>query len=175
MKTIYALLDPDTRRIRYVGATGDPVRRLRNHWSSRLPGRTGRVAEWMRTLSSKPELHVLQEVKDEVVDEAEKYWINLLTQVPSVDLLNVSDMSHGYPSGYRTRSAEFRTKMRKGSKRTYEWNADRTGHRGDIRNRLSVDEINAIKNSTATVKQIASQYGISTTSVYRIKSGNIAS
>jgi hypothetical protein len=95
MKTIYALLDPDTRRIRYVGATGDPVQRLRVHWSSRLTKRKSPLVQWIKTLNVKPKLHVLQRVSDDVAHDAEEYWIKLLRQVPTVDLLNTTDVWSG--------------------------------------------------------------------------------
>lgn len=135
------------------------------------------MAEWMRTLSQKPELHVLQEVNDEVAYDAESYWIRLLDQVPTVDLINTSDMAHGYPKGHHTHSAEVRARMSDGIRRAYQlnqWNKSRVNHNSDILNRFSVDELTEIREATGTMRQIATRYGISLTSVHRIKSGKLS-
>jgi hypothetical protein len=90
VKTIYALVEPDTRKIRYVGRTGDKLEhRARLHWVHRNRNDQP-VRLWLRTLDVPPPIEILQEVEDHEWIEAERYWIHLLTQVPTVDLLNLN-------------------------------------------------------------------------------------
>lgn len=167
MKTIYALLEPDTRRIRYVGATGDPVQRLRVHWSSRLTDKKAPVVQWIKTLAQKPELHILQEVSDEVAHDAEEYWIKLLRQVPTVDLVNAVDTWTGSKKG-RVVSDETRRKLREArrGKSSPRINDDRL-----LEKRLSPQDFEDIRQSTDRQHVIAERYGISHMSVSRIKRG----
>lgn len=170
MITVYALLEPETREIRYVGATKHVVQRLRTHWSSRLTDRSAPVVVWMKTLDRKPDHHVLQVVNEDVAHEAEEYWINLLRQVPTVSLLNKVDTWHGGPQVGYTPSAETRHKISKA-------NAGKSrsrGHRAhDIKNRLTTEQLSEILASTETQAVIAQKYGVSHMTVSRIKRGII--
>lgn len=62
---IYALRDPFTMRIRYVGASADPVKRLAGHIQAarQVKGYRQPVVKWIKGLlddGSKPELMILQ-------------------------------------------------------------------------------------------------------------------
>jgi GIY-YIG catalytic domain-containing protein len=71
---IYGLYDR-RGRLRYIGKTGNPAKRLKNHWYNRhrLPnmrrdrGDCERKQLWIRTLNAPPELRVLVIVESEVV------------------------------------------------------------------------------------------------------------
>lgn len=90
---IYALLDPGSRRARYVGHSGDPDRRLREHWRRRdytpYAEDNPRFSAWLRSLDGPPELHVFQSVGYEDRFKAEQYYTELLRQIPGIDLLNI--------------------------------------------------------------------------------------
>jgi hypothetical protein len=79
--TIYALLDPDTKEVRYVGYTRRSIEdRIKYHdWDSRRPGPHGktRKAVWMRSLKRRkraPGVAILQAGTGNW-EAAEKFWI----------------------------------------------------------------------------------------------------
>lgn len=72
---IYALADPRTGRVRYVGKANDPEQRLAQHRHG--DGRNGHKNNWIRQLRRAglcPVLHILQECADDWADR-ERYWI----------------------------------------------------------------------------------------------------
>ena len=94
---IYALLDPRTGLVRYIGKTRNPAKRMEGHVS---PGRHSRtpVAKWSRMLRGeglRPEMMVLEWVDD--WQSAERGWIQH-GRDEGVSLLNVAkgglDMAH---------------------------------------------------------------------------------
>lgn len=73
---IYALCDPRDGRVRYVGKTDNPERRLDHH----IGTRSGRCArgKWLRDLHAaglRPVLVVLQDVEEAKWQHAERRWI----------------------------------------------------------------------------------------------------
>lgn len=75
---IYALTDPRSQEIRYVGITRfDIDTRLKRHLISSKSERNHR-AHWISQLVSLgmiPEIQLLERVKEEYAEEAERYWI----------------------------------------------------------------------------------------------------
>ena len=54
MKLIYALLDPDTSEVRYIGKTTNGLRRAKAHlWPSSRHGKTDRKNRWINSLVAK--------------------------------------------------------------------------------------------------------------------------
>jgi len=76
MSYVYALMDPFTMEIRYVGQSVNPQSRFRAHITSK---HSGKVAErWIRGClirGRKPILAILDLVRQEEVDNREKLWI----------------------------------------------------------------------------------------------------
>lgn len=65
---IYALVDPMTRQIRYIGQTVNPESRYRQHAKSNTP-----VGEWfeeLRILGAEPVMWLMYSVKDAVVGQS---------------------------------------------------------------------------------------------------------
>ena len=94
MTSIYALVDPRTCLVRYVGQTVEPRRRVAEHI-----GRTGSARNrshrdnWIRSLlklNLKPHLEVLEQVPPDQADQAERFYIALFRAL-GTDLLNVAD------------------------------------------------------------------------------------
>lgn len=94
--TIYVLIDPDTRAVRYVGYTTQEVgERLKYHlWDARrwrkAHGRT-RKAVWLRGLVKKkkmPDVAILQQGVGEWA-AAEQLWIATF-RAAGMDLLNMT-------------------------------------------------------------------------------------
>lgn len=74
MITIYALCEPDTEIVRYVGKAKDLPQRLRTHrWEAKCL-RTHK-ANWLRSLTAPPTVIILENVSEDEWDSAERYWI----------------------------------------------------------------------------------------------------
>jgi hypothetical protein len=98
MYHIYALIDPRTLRVRYVGRTKNVARRMYGHQSdaSRGKGGNAQLAEWLRCLASarkNPIVCILEsrEGKESILAEME--WIAKLSD--GNDLLNAVKMRAG--------------------------------------------------------------------------------
>lgn len=78
---IYALIDPRTDEIRYVGQTVDPAHRIESHISS---GRGSKAKnKWLGNLyraRQVPRMLVLDWVPAEAADEYERRWIKTLIE-----------------------------------------------------------------------------------------------
>jgi hypothetical protein len=83
---IYALRDPNTKQIRYVGRSVEPEERLRRHLRNAKRGITA-IAGWMRGLQEqRPLLEIIEKCDAASAIDREHYWI---TQHRSTqDLLN---------------------------------------------------------------------------------------
>lgn len=80
MAYIYALCEPDTGEIRYIGKAVDVERRLRGHLSDSELARVAktRKAKWLRSVLARglePVVQILEEAPAELIDEAERHWI----------------------------------------------------------------------------------------------------
>jgi hypothetical protein len=86
---VYALIDPGTEKIRYVGSTTDDVgHRVRLHWINRYR-KTSPVALWLQSLNDQPKYVVLNKVFVELRLNVEDYYIKVFSQSPGIELLNV--------------------------------------------------------------------------------------
>lgn len=114
MAVIYALLHEG--KPVYVGQTvRHPVCRAWEHWSDahyRKPRKDYKkfrenpeMISWLRGLSDAPTVHVLEEVDDHLRFKAERYYINLLSEIPGIRLFNFppSDQT-GYKHTDETRA-----------------------------------------------------------------------
>lgn len=81
MYTIYALVDPRTRQIRYIGQTSrHPTVRSEDHWSNE-DEHNKRKRDWiqeLKLLNAKPSVVALQYVNSaNEANKSERYWITL--------------------------------------------------------------------------------------------------
>lgn len=111
---VYALNDPITGWIRYIGKTSiSPSARLKNHLRQARNGGKFRVHNWIRSLTvldRYPIMSILQVCKsNEESCQIEKYWI--LKYKNLCDLTNLTSGGEGTPG--RIVSSETRDKMRK--------------------------------------------------------------
>jgi GIY-YIG catalytic domain len=91
---IYALSDPRTQRVRYIGATVNVKGRIRSHLFRNEEAT--RSAGWLRSLKAEgllPEISIVQSGTGASAPAAERHWISHYRNLYS-DLLNVS--SGGY-------------------------------------------------------------------------------
>lgn len=107
--TIYALADPNSGEVRYIGKTVRPVnRRLTGHICDAARGRNHRC-NWIRSLGQPPSLRVLMVVPNDMSAAAEVYAIALY-RLLGYRLTNESDGGEGAPGAKR--SDEFKQKIR---------------------------------------------------------------
>lgn len=86
---IYALLDPDTEVVRYVGKSDNPERRLLRHLGFYEKKETHKT-RWLRKLvneGKRPLLKILEEVSIEEWGDKERYWISMYKE----NLTNTAD------------------------------------------------------------------------------------
>lgn len=76
---IYALCEPGTRTVRYIGKSDDPKRRFRAHLRQSIMAKT-HLGNWLRLLAesgTKPDMVVLREVLDDQWEVAEERYIRI--------------------------------------------------------------------------------------------------
>lgn len=107
MKTsfIYALCEPGTRTIRYIGQTNSLKRRVREHLNISIKRKT-HLGNWLRScLPALPGLVILHEVEEnESWQEEERRYISCARAI-GIDLVNATDGGEG---GSGPRSPECR-------------------------------------------------------------------
>jgi hypothetical protein len=97
MKTfIYALKDPNTNKIRYVGKSNNPIKRLYDHIHSCHLTHTHKN-NWLQSLlreNKKPTVEILEEVNSSEWQFYEKYWIHKLKN-QGEKLTNIDEGGNG--------------------------------------------------------------------------------
>lgn len=105
---IYALCEPETLEVRYVGKASDPQVRYRRHLQpSELKPETHRT-HWIRELlanEQRPALVILEEVKAERWQERERYWIEFYL-AQGARLVNTAEGGQGGKTCERERLVE---------------------------------------------------------------------
>ena len=82
MTKIYALIDPTTNRIRYVGKTTQTLKqRLKNHLAASRLKKNSAKNIWLRTFKGLPIIVVLEECEKKEAEAVEIFWIRLLKMV----------------------------------------------------------------------------------------------
>jgi hypothetical protein len=160
-RQVYALLDPASHRPRYIGKSLNAERRAQTHWQQRMR-RHSPVAEWLRSLTSPPGVWVLQTVPVEQAAGAERYWIKLFAEIPSVSLLNIC---HGPVPGRRLgmkHSPEAIAKMRG---RPHPGVTGTANHSA----KLTEDDVRAIRSSGGSLRELARQYGVSWIAIRNVR------
>lgn len=107
MTTIYALLDPETNAVRYVGLTRYPRNRFRQYANAH--GHTLHMNNWLSSLRSRqltPKFFLLEEAQEAIAGEREAFWISECRQSGCV-LLNFTT---GGEQAYKV-SDEVRAKL----------------------------------------------------------------
>jgi len=78
MTYIYGLKDPDTQEIRYIGKSNTPKTRYYGHLALHVADVNLHKKRWIAKLredGKRPELVILEKVKDEEWEDREKWWI----------------------------------------------------------------------------------------------------
>jgi predicted GIY-YIG superfamily endonuclease len=75
--SIYTLTDPSTNKIRYVGQTNDPKRRLSRHINNSRAFKDKRhISNWIRSLTSAPIMDIIEVCEYSIRNSRENYWID---------------------------------------------------------------------------------------------------
>lgn len=114
MIKIYALKDPETEQIRYVGKTEKYLnKRLSGHLSSK---ETNHKYHWINSLKVKnlePIISILEECTEDIWEEREKYWISYYRKISN--LTNLTDGGKGNQNQFFSKaSQEKKSKSLKG-------------------------------------------------------------
>lgn len=99
MTYIYALIDPDTQEVRYIGKSNNPENRLINHIS--MLDKNEYKAEWIISLkerSKEPIVMILEEVQVSSWKASEKKWIKYYRNLGS----NLTNLTHGSENNKNT-------------------------------------------------------------------------
>jgi predicted GIY-YIG superfamily endonuclease len=102
---IYALLDPDTEEVRYIGKTNDLNKRMSGHCTVNRNPKTHK-ARWINKLIAQgktPKMLVIEECNEDTWEEAECRWIAHYRTVNN-KLTNIADGGRG-----NRMTAEYRT------------------------------------------------------------------
>lgn len=93
---IYALCEPDTGEVRYIGKAINPQLRLQRHLAPHALARRSHKNSWLKNLLARgqsPMLCILQEAPLEEAYELEKWWIAVYR--PNGRLTNATDGGEG--------------------------------------------------------------------------------
>lgn len=92
---IYALQDPESGRVRYIGLSTVGEKRPKSHRSAGARRRRTRCAAWLRSLYKrglKPEWCVIERCASlEAASDAERFWIAHYRAVGGYDIVNLTD------------------------------------------------------------------------------------
>ena len=118
---IYILKHPITLEVRYVGQAVNTVRRLDKHiQTAKILTNTRHISNWIRSLSSKPILEIVDSCNNTLSNERERCWIRYYREI-GCDLCNASDGGEGAGIGNtncvgRILSEETKEKLRRANK-----------------------------------------------------------
>lgn len=102
MTFIYALADPDTDEVRYVGKADSVKERYASHLREAKQGKQSYKCAWIRqilTKQQKPKLIILEEVSLEDWKKAEIYYIAEFKKLGH-NLTNIAKGGEGFETGY---------------------------------------------------------------------------
>lgn len=104
---LYALCDPSTREIRYIGKSNYPARRLKQHLIQSIK-MYSHIGCWLRNIlaaGNSPSMHILKEVPTDQWESAERNYIRGY-RLMGCDLVNATDGGEGV-----TMTTEIRAKI----------------------------------------------------------------
>jgi len=79
---IYALADPKTSEVRYIGKTiRKPEFRLKIHIAAATNGSNLYVHRWIRKINTSPQLIIIESTPENELDDAERHWIFIMKMI----------------------------------------------------------------------------------------------
>lgn len=167
---IYVLIDPITKKVRYVGKTNNLKKRYRGHLGS-AQKKHSYTQRWINKLLNKgvrPIMRVVDEATDETWESRERHWIAALKRqgVKLTNLTEGGEGHHGYSPTKKT--IALRSKALKGSKLSAEARANQSKgrlgmkftaeHREHLRQRKH--ELYKTEHGKALADQYSKAYGV---------------
>jgi len=89
---IYALADPNTSEVRYIGRTKNPTARIYRHLQPMFS--SNGIKQWIKALGQPPKMVILEQCSEESVIERESYWTNYYREI-GANLINRGKASYG--------------------------------------------------------------------------------
>jgi hypothetical protein len=112
MSKIYALIDPNTNLIRYVGKTDYPLEfRLKQHCSKKSKTHKWNWIKGLMQNNQKPVISLIEDVSEDMWQERECYWIGRL-RAEGASLTNIENGGKGGRIGISLLSEESKQKLR---------------------------------------------------------------
>lgn len=96
---IYALCDPRTLEVRYVGKADDPYRRYCQHLIDKYPCHKNRWISSILLIGLNPILQILEQCDDSIWQERERNWIAFENKI-GCRLTNETSGGEGYSLGH---------------------------------------------------------------------------
>jgi hypothetical protein len=82
---IYALTDPQSGMVKYIGMSKQPEVRIRAHWQEAKSGRRALpVHQWIKRLNRKPGIKILDTCLRSEGPDRERYWIRKFPQALNI-------------------------------------------------------------------------------------------
>lgn len=104
MNSIYVLLDPQTREVRYVGKTRNPKARLLSHWYSKSRTYTSRWIQKIKANGLLPEMKIIESgLSESEWPDREKFWIQSYKESGS-SLTNIAEGGKSTKSHHKKKS-----------------------------------------------------------------------
>jgi len=152
---IYALKDPETGKIRYIGKAKDCKARLRGHLSdSRKHGHKNNWVKGLLSRGKKPELEILDEVVLCEWKFWEREWISW-ARIMGFDLLNMTEGGEGFSEGATNAGNIAAANYRRGRPLSQE-HRDRIGV-ANLGKKLSPEHIEKIRLQKVGTRQTEKQ------------------
>lgn len=148
---IYALIDPNTNQVRYVGKSDNPEKRLSRHLGFFEPKSTHKQ-NWLKSLMEnhqEPILKILEEVDQPVWKDAERKWIKFYKD-QGVVLTNTAEGGiGGYTGGMSPekrvvqsqRMKEYQARLKAEKQRAYQEEMDSRRIIGWKKNGILLDPV----------------------------------
>lgn len=90
---IYGLIDPSTAKIRYIGKSVNPKRRLMQHIHGRKDQKITPCSAWIKSVLKKgqePEMMIIEETTQELWQERERFYIDMFRK-SGENITNIAD------------------------------------------------------------------------------------
>ena len=123
---IYALIDPETNLLRYIGQSKNPNRRLKNHLCPSHLKITNHKNNWIKSLKSKglkPQLLIIEKVQESEADEIEFHYISYFRFI-GCKLTNLAAKGKTYrgpKTGLKAKGTPATGKNKKGMTREFQF------------------------------------------------------
>ena len=97
---IYALIDPFTNKVRYIGKSTNPQKRFNTHLNTNDGTHCHNWINGLLNADAQPILEVIEEAENSIINELEQFWIAEYKRL-GAKLTNLTPGGDGYPVGWK--------------------------------------------------------------------------